>query len=1078
VIQRTREQLRQVIAVVAAVVVGGGIALAGSGTAVAATNPPNAPLYGAQTFYVYAKAGELPKYTFTRTASTTVPVTITITDPEGDVQQQCVHPGFPAPAPVGTACVSTGLTASTAGIWTIAYDPHTVSPSGRYTWDVTVVDALGTPIPGRTWVENYELAQGNTARTVFSLWIATREGYGYAATFYGYGGIISGIASNGFGLVQPGTCTPLYRSAQLSDPAIGFSDACGERYKLFLEAPAADLPESATLPDGTTEWVRPAVVPPAATNLTLTQTGPFSRAGDLEFDLTGVNGGYSVQLDTNANGVFTDPVDRMIPWGSPPGHVAVPFDGLNGLGNPLSVCAPLNAKVVVDRVGETHLVMNDVEAFWTSGLKGLSIVGATPGVVGANPKLYWNDTSLAGGGAPLPFADGRAGVDTSAGAAHGWMSWGDNRAIENWTYYQAQAGAQVTIPSACDAALDLEKDGELNDTNGNGLADVGESVDYTFTVSNSGNAPVTGVVVDDDRVAGITPASANIAVFGEQTFTAASYVVTQEDVDAGGVPNVASAAGTDPLGDDVISNEATHFIPTVERAPELELDKQATLDDTNDNGLADAGETIAYTFEVTNTGNVTIDDVAVADPRVTGLSPASAHLAPGESQTFTAAPYVVTQADIAIGSVDNSAVANGTSPTGPVQSNTDATTTPTPQPNPLLGLDKSATITGDADSDGLADVGDTITYTFEVSNTGNLDVSDVSIADPQVAATTPVSQDIPAGQSRTFTATYVAVQGDVDFGSIPNTAVASGTYEGAEGPTPIESAPDTAVVATPERAPSLMLEKDGTLNDTNSNGRADVGETIDYTFTVTNDGNVTLENVTVFDDRVASVSPAPATLAPGDDQVFTATGYVVTQKDVDTGEVLNTAYARGNIPGGAEALSETDDHVVLAVEASPALTIDKIATLSDENGNGTADAGEQISYAFIVTNTGNVTLTDVTVVDDRIAGLIPEAIDFLPPGAPFTFEAEAYEVMAADMQAATIVNTASATGLDPGLSTVTSADDTATVPVTVPATPAAELGATGANSAPLLIAAGVAMLAGLALVGARTLRRRRASEVQ
>ncbi|HWS49411.1 MAG TPA: hypothetical protein VN241_00240 [Microbacterium sp.] len=1076
-----RRGVRTVLAGILAAALGFGAVLVGGIPAQAATNPVGAPTYGAQTFYAYADAGELPRYTFTQGAGQVTPVTFTITDPEGDVQQQCV---IPASSPAGTVCASTGLTSSVAGIWTIEYDPGTPAPTARYAWTVEVVDAAGTVIPGRTWTLNYEMAQSNAGFTAFSLWIGTREGYAYRVAFNGYGGIISGIAANGFGLVEPGTCIPLYRSAQLGDPAVGFSDACGDRYKLFLEAPADDLPETAQLPDGTMDWVRPAVVPASATNLTLTQDSPFSRAGDIQFDLAGVNGGYTVQLDTDSNGVYTDPVDRTIRWGSPPGQITVPFDGLDGLGSPLGVCTPLNAKVVVDRVGEAHLVLNDVERLAASWGYGLSVTGATPGVVAANPKLYWDDTNLAGIGV-LPYADGRAGLDTSTTGAHGWTAWGNNRSIENWTYYQAEAGAETTIPSGCDAALTLEKDGVLDDTNGNGFADAGETIDYTFTVRNAGNAPVAGVTIDDDRVTDVTPATADIPVFGEQVFTAAPYTVTQADIDAGVVHNVASAAGTDPLGEDVTSNDAEDVVPTIERAPALTLDKNATLADANNDSLADEGETIAYTFDVVNTGNVTLQDVTIDDPRVTGVSPASVDLAPGQSQTFTATAYTVTQADIRTGSVDNTAVARATAPTGPVQSNTDSTSTPTATPDPQLVLTKTATITGDEDTVGRADVGDTITYTFGVENTGNVDVTGVSIDDPRVATTTPATQDIPAGETRTYTATYVATQADVDFGSIPNTAVANGTYTGDDGPVAIASAPDTAVVPTPDQEPGLELIKEGTLNDGNANGRADLGETIDYTFTVTNTGNVTMVNTTVIDDRVAAVTPATATIAPGDSAVFTANGYSVTQEDVDTGEVVNTAFARGNIPGGAESFSEIDDHVVPAAIPAPALTVDKIATLQDGNGNGTADAGEQIAYAFSVTNTGNVTLSDVTVEDDRISGLLPESIDFLPPASVFIFEAEPYTVTAADVEAGEIVNVATATATTPDDEPVESPEDTVTTEATPPAPPAppappvenpsgeGALPATGADPLGPLALAALLLFSGVALVIGRRVAMRR-----
>ena len=301
------------------------------------------------------------------------------------------------------------------------------------------------------------------------------------------------------------------------------------------------------------------------------------------------------------------------------------------------------------------------------------MTGLTPGIVAPNPRVYWDDRELAprGAQAPLPYADGRAGVDTSTLAAtagtHGWTTpWGDTRSMENWTYYEAQAGDETLIPAACQPGLSIDKESELDDTNTNGFADVGESITYTFMVSNTGNSTIEDVTVDDSLVSGVTPAPVDLPVFGQQLFTSAPYIVTQ-----GGCRCRRRAQHRDRDGSSTLTTTRSSRRRTAsscrrpERDPELTLDKVATLNDTNNNTVADLGETIDYTFLATNTGNVTLTDVSVTDDRVTGMS-APVTLAPGASHEFTSDAYTVVQADLNVGVVHNSAVADGSSALGAV----------------------------------------------------------------------------------------------------------------------------------------------------------------------------------------------------------------------------------------------------------------------------------------------------------------------------------------------------------------------------------------------------------------------------
>jgi uncharacterized repeat protein (TIGR01451 family) len=197
----------------------------------------------------------------------------------------------------------------------------------------------------------------------------------------------------------------------------------------------------------------------------------------------------------------------------------------------------------------------------------------------------------------------------------------------------------------------------------------------------------------------------------------ASYTITQADIDAGGVTNQATATGTPP-GGGTVSDDDTLAVP-VAQSPAIQIEK--TYVDVN-GGQVLLGDALTYTFTVTNTGNVTLYGVTVNDPLpgLGAVSPVSvASLAPGASAVFTAS-YTVTQADLdqADGTIDNTATATGTPPGGGTVSDDDTLAVPVAQ-SPAIQIVK----TYEDVNGGTVLLGDALTYTFTVTNTGNVTLS-------------------------------------------------------------------------------------------------------------------------------------------------------------------------------------------------------------------------------------------------------------------------------------------------------------------------------------------------------------------
>src|SRR5690606_12596600 len=102
---------------------------------------------------------------------------------------------------------------------------------------------------------------------------------------------------------------------------------------------------------------------------------------------------------------------------------------------------------------------------------------------------------------------------------------------------------------------------------------------------------------------------------------------------------------------------------------------------------------------------------------------------------------------------------------------------------------------------------------------------------------------------------------------------------------------------------------------------------------------------------------------------FTAV-YTITQTDIDLGFIENQATAEGYAPNGDMVTDQSDDNsylendpTITEICQNPSIALEKTGEFNDENGDGASDVGETISYAFAVTNTGNVTLYDIMITD-------------------------------------------------------------------------------------------------------------------
>ncbi|MGB1433814.1 MAG: DUF7507 domain-containing protein, partial [Flavobacteriaceae bacterium] len=260
-------------------------------------------------------------------------------------------------------------------------------------------------------------------------------------------------------------------------------------------------------------------------------------------------------------------------------------------------------------------------------------------------------------------------------------------------------------------------------------------------------------------------------------------------------------------------------------------------------------------------------------------------------------------------------------------------------------LTKAASIS-DTNGDGSIGVGDTITYTLVATNTGNDDLSGVSITDvlsdlagnALTLTTQPtfvsanlgsVEGSLQIGEQATYSATFIVDNQAMNAGGVSNTATVTAqgtnstvtdTSDDPSTSTPNDPTITRLTTVTPQS--SIEVTKTATITD-NGNGTTGLGDTITFLITVENTGNTALSGVVindVFSDLSgnsltlttgplfvsANLGSGDGTLLAGETATYTATFIVNAQAD-NAGGVSNTASASAINSSGLPVNDISDD---------------------------------------------------------------------------------------------------------------------------------------------------------------------------
>lgn len=413
-----------------------------------------------------------------------------------------------------------------------------------------------------------------------------------------------------------------------------------------------------------------------------------------------------------------------------------------------------------------------------------------------------------------------------------------------------------------------------------------------------------------------------------------------------------------------------------------------------------SGTNPQFRYIVTNTGNLTLSNITLVDSVLGPITIPTTTLAPGGTFTVN---VVGTW-----GAGQNTNIATVTGQNGTI------TVTDTDPANYVgivtgssIDVEKLVSPDGgttfdDADIPPGSNIpaGTNPVFRYIVVNNGDITLTGITLTDSVLGPITIPTTTLASGTSFTVDVTGTWVAG-------PNNNVA--TVTGTDGVTTVTDT-DVANYVGVVVAPSIDIEKlvspDGgaTFDDADTPTGPNIvqGTNPVFRYVVANTGNVTLTNATLTDSILGPIT-IPTTLVPGATFTVDVTGTWAAGQ--------NTTLATVNALSGTVTVSDTDPANYFGTPAVPTIDLEKL--VSADNGLTFDDAdiapGPDVSqttnpvFRFIVTNTGNVTLTNI-VLTDSVIGSIATPVTTLLPSQSFTVDKTGVWTIGEQ------VNTATATG--------------------------------------------------------------------
>ncbi|WP_144529789.1 DUF7507 domain-containing protein, partial [Bacillus mobilis] len=566
------------------------------------------------------------------------------------------------------------------------------------------------------------------------------------------------------------------------------------------------------------------------------------------------------------------------------------------------------------------------------------------------------------------------------------------------------------------------------------FADIGQTAFYTTSISNIGNTDATNIVFTDVLPNGVTFVPNTLTVDGvlqpdanpntgvllatlppNEIYSIVFQVTVNSIPPINPAPNTASTTyefTVDPVNPPVLSAATSNT--TLLQINNANIISTKTTDLT----FADVGNTITFTLNLPNTGNVTATDVTVIDTLDSNLT-----FVPN---SFTVNGQTIPNADLStgvnIGSINGGTAAiitfQATVTTLPINnpiSNSALTTyryivdpdqspiTTSNQSNTTTTQINSAILTAQKNSNvSTVDIGQDIIYSVTITNSGNVNATNVIFTDviPDGTSFEPNSftlngtiienantitgvpiGDIAPGDSATITFQFLA-NSIPPQGAIINQALTSYIYivDPSQPPVTATSSSNTVNTAVVDASLSVIKNTDSLVQSTDG--------TITYTVVVQNNGNTTANTVTLTDlvPEGTAFIPDSVTIngvsAPGTDpnvgislnsiapsEIVTVTFQVIVQSIPSVNPISNIA--RIDYTFIADPTAPIISRTITSNPAFTQISDANVLSLKAVNAQQ-ATTGDILTYTITLENTGNIPATNLIFSDT-----LPEGTTFV-----------------------------------------------------------------------------------------------------